>query len=486
MEKFKNGFPDGFLWGGATAATQCEGAWNIGGKGDSILDHCTNGDKTHPRLITDKIDHGKYFYPSHNGCKQYEHYEEDIELFAEAGFKAYRLSINWSRIYPHGDDDLPNREGLEYYKRVFKKCRECGIEPVVTMTHYDLPWNIAVTYGGWRNRKVIDLFVKYAKTILTEYKGLVTRWLTFNEINFGTVSYGEFVTSGIIPKRRYIVMEDPDATVQEVNERFQALHHELIASARVVKLAHAIDASNQVGCMMCGFAFYPISCRPEDVAQAQRDMEIWNYYCMDVMCKGKYPYWAKRYWTENHISLTTLCEDEKEFAEGTVDFISFSYYRTDCSQATAKVVEGRTDFGQQNPLLSATQWGWTIDPDGLRWILNEFYSRYEKPLMIVENGIGAYDKQEEDGSIHDFERIEFIKRHIESMKQAINDGVELIGYTCWSAIDIVSASTGEFKKRYGLIYVDADDNGSGTYKRYKKDSFYWYKNVIESNGAVLD
>lgn len=306
MKKKLNEFPPNFLWGGATAATQCEGAWNVAGKGDSILDHCTNGDKNHPRLITNEIDTSRYFYPSHYGCKQYEYYEEDIKLFAEAGFKIYRLSINWSRIYPNGDDDLPNFEGLEYYRKVFEKCLSFGIEPVVTMTHYDMPWNLALKYGGWKNRKLIDLFVKYAKTIITEYKGLVKRWLTFNEINFGTVSYGEYVTSGIIPKKGCIIMDDSEATIDEVNDRFQALHHELVASAKVVKLAHSIDPSISVGCMICGFAYYPISCKPEDIAQAQRDMEIWNYYCMDVMCKGKYPYWAERYWDDHHIKLTMV------------------------------------------------------------------------------------------------------------------------------------------------------------------------------------
>jgi len=479
-------FPKDFLWGGATAATQCEGAWNVDGKGTSILDHCTNGDKKHPRLITMKIDENKYFYPSHIGCKQYEYYEQDIELFAKMGFKTYRLSMNWSRIYPNGDDKKPNKDGLEYYKKLFMKCRDVGIEPTVTMTHYDMPWNLAINYGGWKNRKVIDFFLNYAETIFKEYKGLVKRWLTHNEINFGTVSYGEFVTSGIIPKSGHIVMEDPNATTEEINDRFQALHHEFIASAKAVQLAHEIDDEIQVGCMMCGFAYYPISCKPEDVAQAQRDMEIWNYYCMDVMCKGKYPYWSKRYWSDHHISLAITDEDQAILKAGIVDFISFSYYRTDCSDASSKVLEGTTDFGKQNPMLKATQWGWTIDPAGLRWLLNEFYARYEKPLMIVENGLGAYDQQEEDGSIHDFARIDYMREHIIAMKQALADGVDLIGYTCWSAIDIVSAATGEFKKRYGLIYVDADDIGNGTYKRFKKDSFYWYKKVIATNGKDLD
>ena len=485
MVTTKDVFPKGFLWGGATAATQCEGAWDQDGKGASVLDLCTNGDREHPRRGTDAIDTTTHFYPSHKGCLQYDRFEEDIELFAEMGFKTYRLSINWSRIFPNGDDEKPNQAGLDYYRKLFEKCRAHGIEPTVTMTHYDIPWNLCVNYGGWANRKVIDLFLRYAETILTEYKGLVTRWLTHNEINFGTISYGELITSGILPKHKTIVMHDPDATVDDVNRRFQALHHEFVASAKVVQLAHDIDPKNEVGCMMCGFAFYPLTCKPEDVAAAQRDMEIWNYYCMDVMCKGKYPYWAKRYWKENEISLDMLEEDAGILEKGTVDFISFSYYRTDCSTDELEKQEGSTDFGMQNPLLQATEWGWTIDPLGLRWLLNEYYARYEKPLMIVENGIGAYETREADGTIHDTHRIEYMRAHFKAMAQAIEDGVELIGYACWSAIDIVSAGTGEFKKRYGLIYVDADDLGGGTYNRYKKDSFYWYQKVIATNGQDL-
>ncbi len=477
-------FPDGFLWGGATAATQCEGAWNIDGKGESILDHCTNGDRMNPRRITNTIEENA-FYPSHKGCDQYHHFEEDIELFAEMGFKTYRLSINWSRIYPNGDDEEPNQLGLDYYRRLFEKCKQCGIEPTVTMTHYDMPWNLAVKYGGWSNRKLIEFFVRYAKTIFTEYKGLVKNWLTFNEINFGTISYGEFATSGIIPKCGHVIMEDPNATQEEVNRRFQALHNEFVASAKVVQLAHEIDPEIKVGCMMCGFAYYPLTCKPEDVEATQRSMEIWNYYSMDVMCKGKYPYWAKRYWNEQGIELEITEEDLVDLKNGCVDFISFSYYRTDCSAANHVVKEGSTEFGMKNPELKATEWGWTIDPKGLRWLLNEYYSRYEMPLMIVENGIGAYEKLE-DGKVHDVARIEYMRDHIVAIKEAINDGVDVFGYTCWSAIDIVSAGTGEFKKRYGLIYVDADDLGNGTYYRIKKDSFYWYKKVIETNGENLD
>lgn len=481
----KTGFLENFLWGGATAATQCEGAWNVDGKGETILDHCTAGDREHPRLVTENID-SRYFYPTHTGCREYERYEEDIALYAEMGFRTYRTSINWARIYPNGDDKEPNRAGIEHYRKLFEECRKYGIEPTVTMTHYDIPWNLCVKYGGWANPKLIEFFLRYARTLFTEYKGLVKRWLTFNEINFGTVTYGEIVTSGIIPASGNLYIDDPDVTPEELSRRFQALHHEFVASAKAVTLAHEIDPENQMGCMMCGFLYYPLTSRPEDAAAAQKDMNIWNYYCMDVMCKGKYPYWAPRFWEEKGITLHITDEDLEILKKGTVDLITFSYYKSDCSSAEAAKDLGKgTNFGLPNPRLKKTQWGWGIDPSGLRYLLNEFYSRYEKPMMIVENGQGEYNEIGEDGKIHDQGHIEYLREHIRAMKKALEDGVDLIGYTTWSAIDIVAASTGEMKKRYGFIYVDADDEGNGTYDRFRKDSFYWYKRVIESNGEDL-
>ena len=428
-------FPKNFLWGGATAATQCEGAWNRDGKGESILDHCTVGDREHPRLVTMNIE-PSYFYPTHEGCREYDRYKEDIALFAEMGFKTYRMSINWSRIYPNGDEEEANTAGIGHYRKVFEECRKYGIEPTVTITHYDMPWHLCKEYGGWANPAMIQFYMKYVKTLFTEYKGLVKRWLTFNEINFGTVTYGEIVTSGIIPASGRLVVDDPDAT--------------------------------------------------EDVMAAQRDMEVWNYYCMDVMCKGKYSYWASRFWRERNITLKITEEEKEILKEGTVDFISFSYYKSDCSSAdAAKDLGNGTNFGLPNLELEMTEWGWGIDPLGFRYLLNEYYARYEKPLMIVENGQGEYEKMEENGSIHDEGHISYLREHIKAMADAIEDGVDVIGYTVWSAIDIVAASTGEMKKRYGLIYVDADDAGNGTYNRYRKDSFYWYKKVIASNGECL-
>lgn len=486
MNKTKSNFPDNFLWGGATAATQVEGAWNIDGKGATIIDHCTVGGKNQPRLITMDIN-DKHFYPSHNGAKQYERYEEDIELFAEMGFKSYRTSINWARIFPNGDDEKPNQAGLDYYHRMFTKCKEMGIEPIITMTHYDIPWNLCVKYGGWKNRKLIDMFVRYAKVILTEYKGLVKHWMTFNEINFGTTAYGETVTGGNIPKSMKIQQKDPLETAEDISNRYKALHHEFVASAKVVSLARTIDPEAKIGCMVCGFAFYPLTSKPKDVFAAMKDMDIWNYYCLDVMVKGKYPFWAENFWKEQGIAFEITKEDLDILEKGVVDYIGLSYYRSDCSADSQDAkLEETVEFGIQNPELEMTAWGWGIDPLGLRWLLNHLYARYEKPMMIVENGLGQEEQLSVDGKVHDQAHIDYYRSHIIAMSEAITDGVELIGYNTWSAIDIVSAGTGEMKKRYGFIYVDADDQGNGTYDRSRKDSFYWYKKVILSNGADLD
>lgn len=474
-------FPDNFLWGASTAASQCEGAWNQDGKGESILDHCTAGDHDHPRRITDKI-LANETYPSHFGCQQYSHYEEDIRLFSEIGLKAYRMSINWSRIFPNGDDETPNEAGLIYYKNVFKLCRKYGIEPIVTMTHYDIPYHLCVEYGGWTNRKVISFFLKYAETIFKAYDGLVTKWLTFNELNFSTVTYGEIVTSGILPSSHTLVIDEPNPSSETLSRRFQALHNCLVASAKTVKLGHQINPKNRIGCMMCGFVFYPLTSSPEDALACQHDMQIWNYYCMDVMCNGSYPYWAEHFWKTKDICIDMDRDDKDILKHGTVDFLSFSYYKSDCSCASSESNLGNgTNFGLPNPLLKKSAWGWGIDPTGLRYLLNDLYSRYHKPLLIVENGIGEYEKCE-NGKIEDNGRIAYLKAHIKAMKEAIDEGVDLRGYMAWSAIDIVAASTGEMKKRYGFIYVEADDKGNGTFQRIRKESSYWYQKVIETNG----
>ncbi|OTO72844.1 MULTISPECIES: 6-phospho-beta-glucosidase [unclassified Enterococcus] len=469
-------FPKGFLWGGATAANQCEGGWNEGGKGESIPDHMRAGGLHKRRVMTEEIDPQGY-YPNHEGIDFYHRYKEDIALFAEMGFTVFRLSIAWSRIFPKGDETEPNEEGLAFYDQVFDECRKHGIEPLVTISHFELPYALAENYGGFANRQTIDFFVRYATTLFERYKDKVKYWLTFNEINFGTLPLGGRNLLGILDK------EDNE------ERRYQALHHMFIASALAVKIGHEINPEFNIGCMLAYMTMYPLTCKPEDALANQELVKKLNWFCGDVQVKGKYPYYMKHYFEKQNIHLEFAADDEKILREGTVDFYTFSYYMTSCVTAdldeNGDRVGGNLFGGVKNNYLETSEWGWQIDPVGLRFTLNELYDRYEIPLIIVENGLGAVDHVEEDGTIHDSYRIEYFRRHIEEMGKAIEDGVDLIGYTPWGCIDLVSGGTGEMSKRYGFIYVDKNDEGKGTFDRSRKDSFYWYKKVIASNGGEL-
>lgn len=481
-------FPKGFYWGGATAANQCEGAWNIDGKGESTSDHLTAGSMTSLRQYNRVIKEGTY-YPSHEAIDFYHRYKEDIAMFAEMGFKMYRLSINWSRIYPNGDDEKPNRAGIEFYRDVFNELKKYNIEPLVTISHYETPFALGLNYGGWANRKVIDFFMNYCNTIFTEYKGLVKYWVTFNEINISTASFGGYNGEGILPEKDGPAMDftKPD-TKESRNERYNALHHQFIASALATKLAHQIDAENQVGCMIgVGPSSYPMTCHPEDVLKNQKALQQ-SYLCSDVQVRGEYPYYSKRFFKENGIKINMMPGDEQILKEGHADFYSFSYYMTNCVSADPEILKtaGNMSFGGKNPYLKASEWGWQIDPTGLRVVLNDIYARYQVPIIIAENGMGANDVLNADKTVNDPYRIAYFRDHIQAMSEAIDDGVNLIGYTAWGCIDLVSASTGEMKKRYGFIYVDKDNDGNGTLERYRKDSFYWYKKVIETNGEELN
>ena len=483
-------FPDNFFWGGATAANQCEGAWNEGGKGPSISDYMTAGSRTMPRRYTKTMEEGVK-YPSHEAIDFYHHYKEDIALFAEMGFKMFRLSIAWTRIFPNGDDATPNKEGIEFYRSVFRECKKHGIEPLVTISHYELPYHLCEAYNGWTDRRVIDFYLNYCKTIFTEYKGLVKYWLTFNEINVLSHSFGATIAGGILPENESSMMDLLQGKGKESSEdasrRFTALHHQFVASAKAVKMAHEIDSENRVGCMIAGVCTYPFTCSPEDQLLTQNILNNGYWLCSDVQVRGEYPFYSKRYFEENGIKINIAEGDEEVLKNGCVDFYSFSYYSTGCASADPEVqgTAGNMMMGIPNPYLKASEWGWVIDPKGLRYFLNEIYARYRIPIMVVENGLGAVDVVEPDGSIYDDYRIDYLRQHVEQMAEAIADGVDLIGYTPWGCIDLVSASTGEMKKRYGFIYVDKDDDGNGTLARSRKDSFYWYKKCIESNGRDI-
>lgn len=475
-------FSKNFFWGGATAANQFEGAWDVNGKGSSTSDMCTNGSYKVSKRITKAIEEDT-LYPSHEAIDFYHHYKEDIALFAEMGFNMFRLSIAWTRIFPTGMEDEPNEDGLKFYDNVFDECLKYGIEPLVTISHYEMPFAMTQKYNGWASRECIDLYVKYCEVIFDRYKDKVKYWLTFNEINAGTMPLGGYLSLGILN----------EGTTDFVNQvdipqlRFQGLHHQFVASAKVVKLAHDKYPQFKMGNMICFLTQYPYTCNPDDILMTQKQMQMMNWFSSDIMVRGEYPSYSDRFFEENNISIKMEEGDLDILREGCVNFYTLSYYMSNCVSAkpVGEETEGNLLGGLKNPYLKSSDWGWQIDPKGLRYTLNEIYDRYTIPLMVVENGLGAYDKIEEDGTIQDDYRINYLKQHIEQMKEAVRDGVDLWGYTPWGCIDLVSASTGEMAKRYGFIYVDKHDDGTGTLARRKKKSFDWYKEVIRTNGQNL-
>ncbi len=472
-----------FLWGGATAANQFEGAWDVDGKGASCSDMCTNGSHTVPKKITRTIEEG-VLYPSHEAIDFYHHYKEDIALFAEMGFKVFRLSVNWTRIFPTGMEEEPNEAGLAFYDSVFDECRKYKIEPLVTISHYELPYALTQKYNGWAARECIEFYVRYATCLFTRYKDKVKYWLTFNEINCGTAPMGNFLSLGILNEGTTDFMNQEDIP----NLRFQGLHHQFVASALAVKAGHEINPDFKIGCMIAYMTTYPYSCNPKDVLAAKKKNQLSNDLCGDVQVRGEYPSFAKRFFEENKIEIKMEPEDAQILKEGCVDYYTFSYYMSSCVSEDPAIekIGGNLMGGVKNPYLEASDWGWQIDPIGLRITLNELYGRYRIPLMVVENGLGAYDKKEADGTIQDDYRINYLRSHIEQMKEAVKDGVDLLGYTPWGCIDLVSASTGEMAKRYGFIYVEKYDDGTGDLTRRKKKSFDWYKKVIASDGEDLE
>ena len=480
-------FPKGFLWGGATAANQYEGGWIEGGKGPSVPDHIRGGTVSTPRLWDKEIDPNVY-YPSHEAVDFYHHYEEDIDLMGEMGFKVFRMSINWSRIFPTGMEEEPNQEGLEFYHKVFQRLKQNGIEPLVTLSHYELPWGLSEKYDGWYGREVIDHFVRYATTCFKEYKDEVKYWLTFNEINIGMNPFGKIMGLGM-QGEDHQPMFSMDNSAEAKSRCMQGLHHQFVASAKAVVIGHEINPEFKIGNMIAGSLAYGYTCNPNDVKASDDAMNMGNFFCGDVQVRGHYPYYAKRYFKDNGITFHMEPEDEEILAKGTVDFYSFSYYMSSCVSTDPSVTEkaaGNMFSGIKNPYLESSDWGWQIDPTGLRIYLNRIYGRYEIPLMVVENGLGANDVRSDDGKFHDDYRIDYLRKHIAAMGEAVEDGVELMGYTMWGCVDLVSASTGEMKKRYGFIYVDRDNDGNGDFHREKKDSFEWYKKVISTNGEDLD
>ncbi len=475
-----NKFPNNFLWGGATAANQLEGGYKEGGRGLSIADALPGG-KDRFRIVQDPnfdwtIDESKYKYPNHEGIDYYNHFREDIKLFSEMGFKCYRFSIAWSRIFPNGDELEPNEEGLKFYDAIIDECLKFNIEPVITISHYEMSLNLAKKYGGWKNKKLISFFERYAKVVLTRYYKKVKYWMTFNEIN--SAAHFPVMSQGLIPSNG----------ANDKKNIFQAWHNQFVSSAKAVKIGHELDSNLKIGCMILYATTYSYDSNPNNQLATLQQNQDFNYFCGDVQIRGKYPSYTKRLLAEYGLKESDLDITNEELdliRNYTVDYIGFSYYMSSVVEVTKNnnnTVDGNLFGSVKNPFLKSSDWGWQIDPTGLRIALNQLYDRYQKPLFIVENGLGAIDQPDSNNYVIDDYRIEYLKKHIEAMSKAIDDGVKLMGYTPWGCIDLVSASTGEMSKRYGFIYVDLDDNGAGTMKRYPKKSFYWYKDVIKNNG----
>lgn len=480
--------PENFLWGAAIAANQAEGAYNEGGRGLSNIDMMPHGvhrmevklgGTPHPTLQA-----GEY-YPSHTGVDFYHHYKEDIALMAELGLKVFRTSISWSRLYPHGDERTPNPEGVAFYRNVFQECRKYGIEPLVTLSHFDTPLHLAEEYGGFLSRHTVEAFEKYAETVIRRYKGKVKYWLTFNEIN--NVLSNPFTSSGVI----FDGAPEPGSCnpyLGHWQEKFQAVHNQFVASALATKKLHEIDPDAKMGNMLCRLENYAESPKPEDQLQVMFE-DHFNWFFTDVQATGEYPYYMQRFFDENNIHIEMGKDDTKILKEGAVDFITISYYMTYIMRYKGSPVPqpiGRLLSDIKNPYLPKSDWGWTIDPIGFRITLNRIYDRYHKPIFISENGLGAVDHFDEKGQIQDDYRIDYMRAHVEQLREAIADGVDVFGYAWWGPIDLISSGTSEMTKRYGMIYVDQDDYGKGTGKRLRKKSFYYYKKLIASNGADLE
>lgn len=489
-------FRENFLWGGATAANQLEGGWREGGKGLSIADVVTRGSRDRMRMVTYRLPDGTEGecplfdirqlpkdadirilegknYPSHQASDFYHHYKEDIQLMAEMGFQCYRMSISWTRIFPDGDELLPNEEGLRFYDRVIDELLKHHIQPVITISHYETPLSLTKKWNAWADRRTIDCYLRYCEVLFHRYKDKVKYWIPFNEVN--NIENESYMAAGVVAYDKQTAL--------------QAAHHVFVASARAVLLGHEINSEFQFGCMLCYSLVYPWSCNPLDVLAAWKRYHR-EYLFADVMCRGYYPSYRLREFERENIRIHMQEGDGQLLQKGRCDFLGFSYYSS-LVEASDPIshkdkAAGNLDTGIRNPYLKSTDWGWGIDGTGLRLALDYLYDRYHLPLFVLENGLGSEDKLEEDGKIHDDYRIEYLKEHIEAMREAAElDGVDIIGYTVWGCIDLVSASTGERKKRYGLVYVDADDEGKGSFKRYRKDSFYWYQKVIRENGERL-
>jgi len=481
-----SGFRKDFLWGGAIAASQADGAWDAGGKGldtqdlryfDAGWDSARRHENRNINMTSERFAKALTAtdiknYPFRWGIDFYHTYQADLALMEELGLKIFRTSVSWARIYPNGDDAQPNVEGIQFYKDLFSECRRRGMKVFATILHYNIPVNLVTRYGGWKNRKTIDFYVKYCKTLYEHLGDLVDYWLPFNEINCARFN----------PWNGCCLIKDQEENYEQAI--FQCTHHQFLANALAIQAAHEMLPGSMVGGMIARFTSYPATCEPDDVMQAIIDENYKNYFYTDVMARGKYPSYTTRMLKELGITIKKEPGDDELLAQNTVDFLAYSYYMSMISSndPNYEVTSGNLLSGKKNPYLQTSEWGWQIDPKGLRISLNDMYDRYQLPLFIAENGLGANDRLEADGKVHDEYRINYLREHIAQMREAAEDGVDLLGYTMWGIIDIISCGTIEMNKRYGVIYVDRNEAGEGSNKRYKKDSFEWYKQCIKANG----
>lgn len=421
-------FPKDFLWGGALAANQCEGAYLEDGKGLSQQDVMPHGVQG-PVTEAPTPDNLKLL-----GTDFYHRYKEDIALLAEMGFKVLRFSIAWSRIYPTGFEQEPNETGLAFYDQVIDECLKYGIQPLITLSHYEMPLELCRRLDGFRSREAIEYFVRYAKTVLTRYHDRVKYWLTFNEINVTLIS--PLLGAGVMTPKSKLTAQD----------KYQAAHHQLVASALVTQFAHQLDATLKIGCMAASAPRYPMTCNPDDVMSAMLSQQELDYF-ITMHCTGSYPYYAQRLWKENHVQLN-ITEDDRIALQNTVDFVSFSYYSSKvvaADESKYQMANGNVMRGLKNPFVPVSDYDYPIDPEGLRYILNYLYEHFHKPLFVAENGIGAREQlvmlQDGTQTVEDDARILFHRGHIQAMERAIADGVEVFGYTSWGPIDCVSAAS---------------------------------------------
>lgn len=487
-------FPKNFLWGGAVAANQCEGAWLEDGKAPNVTDIMVGIGSKDPGLKwndeTKKwemaLDSQKK-YLSHEGIDFYHRYKEDLELMAGMGFNCFRTSIAWGRIFPNGDEEQPNEAGLAYYDELIETMLELGMEPVITLSHYETPLHLLTEYGGWSNHQLINFWKRYVTTVFERYKGKVKYWLTFNEVN--NMMRNPLVAGGVLtlnPKDK----NDPIGSTTE-KDKWQGYYHICVANAWTVKLCKAIDLNARVGCMLTSssVATYPYNCDPDNVFGAYNAIRMSHFYFGDPFCLGEIPGYVKRVWCEHDCEPQMNDEELRLIKENTVAYFSLSYYRSSTYDGKNSL-SGDTGglIGKENPYLtgcSPEPWCWPIDPKGIRYVLNILYDRYHLPLFIVENGIGLDEKIDASGTIDDPDRMKYVEEHLQYVHEAILDGVDVMGYLYWGPIDVVSAGTGEMKKRYGFIYVDRFNDGTGTLERKIKNSYYRYKEIIETNGDIL-